>query len=119
MDARPPEKRLRVVPFSVHATRGLVRDQRMRRKMMAFFIAIALVLAVAGLTILRSTLEPHEHPWRFILYWIVCGWHIVLVVLLALFDILLVRAHDRAARKAIRQELTKDAVGEPARPGDQ
>ena len=96
-----------MVPFTVHATRGLLRDQRSRRKTMAISLAIALLLLVAGLTVLRPWLDPHEHPWRFILFWLACAWETVLVLLLALFDLLLLRAKSRAERKAFREDLAK------------
>ena len=105
METPPPEKRLRVAPFAVHATRGLLRDQQARRKTMAITLFIAVVLTVAGLTVLRSWLDPHEHPWRFILYWLVCAWEIVLVFLLALFDLLMVRAQTRAAKRLLQEQF--------------
>ena len=105
METPPPKKRLRVTPFAVHATRGLLRDQQSRRKTMAITLVIALVLTIAGLTVLRPWLDPHEHPWRFILYWLVCAWEIVLVFLLALFDLLMVRAQTRAAKKLLEEQF--------------
>lgn len=103
METRPPPKRLRIVPFSIHATRGLLRDERSRRKTMAFFLLVAVIMLVAGLTVLRPWLNPQEHPWRFILYWLACVWETLLVLLLALLDMLLVRAQARAARRAMRE----------------
>jgi hypothetical protein len=94
-----------MVPFTIHATRGLLRDQRSRRKTMAVSLIIALVLLIAGLTVFRPWLDPHEHPWRFILYWLACAWETMLVLLLALFDLLLVRAQTRAARKFLREQV--------------
>ena len=73
METPPPEKRLRVAPFAVHATRGLLRDQQARRKTMAITLVIAVVFTIAGLTVLRPWLDPQEHPWRFILYWLACA----------------------------------------------
>jgi formate-dependent nitrite reductase membrane component NrfD len=105
MEIPPPEKRLKMAPFTIHATRGLLRDPKMRRIMMAISIALAAILLVIGLTGLRSWLAPHEHPWRFILFWISCGWITVTALLLALFDLLLTRAQDRAAQKALREQL--------------
>ena len=96
-----------MAPFTVHATRGLVRDQRSRRKVMTISLIIAVVLVVAGLTVLRPWLDPHEHPWRFILYWLVCAWEIVLVLLLALFDLLMLRAERRAAKKLLEEQFRK------------
>ena len=105
MEDRPPEKRLRVAPFAIHATRGLLRDQKSRRRTMAVSIAVALILLVTGLTVFRSWLDPHEHPWRFIFFWLACAWETVLAILLALFDLLLMRAQERAARKALREQM--------------
>jgi protein-S-isoprenylcysteine O-methyltransferase Ste14 len=105
METRPPKKSFWMVPFTIHATRGLLRDQRSRRKTMAVSLVVAIVLLVAGLTIFRPWLDPHEHPWRFILYWLACAWETVLVLLLALFDLLLVRAQARAARRVLRKKV--------------
>jgi hypothetical protein len=101
-----------MVPFTVHATRGLLRDQQSRRKTMTVSLIIAVVLMVAGLTVLRPWLDPQEHPWRFILYWLACAWEIVLVLLLALFDLLLVRAQTRAARKLLAEQFRKGSAPE-------
>jgi hypothetical protein len=96
-----------MLPFTVHATKGLLRDQSSRRKTMAICLVVALLLLVTGLTVLRPWLDPHEHPWRFVLFWLACAWETVLVLLLALFDLLLLRAQARAARKAFREDLSK------------
>jgi len=106
METGPPEKRLQVAPFAVHATRGLLRDPGPRRKMMAILIVVSLILLVIGLTVFRSSLDSHEHPVRFILFWFACGWITVTALLLALLDILLVRAEARRARRALREEIT-------------
>lgn len=103
-----------MVPFTIHATRGLLRDQRSRRKTMAVSLAVAIVMVVAGLTVLRPWLDPHEHPWRFILFWLACAWETVLVLLLALLDLLLVRAQARDAQKAFREQVANAAVKGPA-----
>jgi hypothetical protein len=103
METPPPQKRLRIAPFSIHATRGLLRDERSRRKTMALSLLVAVIMLVAGLTVLRPWLNPHEHPWRFILFWFACAWVTLLSLLLALLDMLLIRAQARAARKAIRE----------------
>ena len=103
METPAPEKKLRVAPFAIHATRGILRDQRSRRKTMAVTTVVALILLVAGLTVLRPWLDPHEHPWRFIFYWLACVWETILVLLLALLDILLLRAKSRAERNDLRE----------------
>jgi biotin transporter BioY len=113
METRPPLKPFWMVPFTVHATRGILRDQLTRRATMAVCLVVVLVMVVCGLTLFRSWLDPHEHPVRFILYWLACGWQTTLVLLLALLDILVVRAQARAARKALRDDAKQeDASGE-------
>lgn len=118
METRPPEKPLEMAPFTVHATRGLLRDQRMRRITMAISVAVAVIMLVTGLTLFRSWLHPHEHPWRFVLFWFACAWLTVLAILLALFDLLVVRAEARAARKAFREQVADAAAQAAAREPD-
>lgn len=95
-----------MAPFAIHATRGLLRDQRSRRKTMAISLIIALVLLAGGLTVFRPWLDPHAHPLRFILYWLACAWETILVLLLALLDLLLVRAQTRAEKKVLREQFS-------------
>lgn len=106
METRPPKKSFWMVPFTVQVTRGLLRDERSRRKTMGISLFLAVGMLGMGLTVLRSWLDPHEHPWRFILFWFACAWETVLVLLLALLDLLLVRAQARAARKALREQFS-------------
>ena len=101
------QKRLRVVPFALQVTRGLLRDQRARRITMGITMIASLVMLIAGLTVLRGWLDPHEPPWRFVLFWFVCAWETVLMVLLALLDILLIRTQARAARKVLQQQFSE------------
>jgi protein-S-isoprenylcysteine O-methyltransferase Ste14 len=113
METRPPNKSFWMVPFTIQATRGLLRDQRSRRVIMAISLGITVVLLACGLTVLRAWLDPREHPGRFILYWLICGWQTLLALLLALLDILMVRAQARAAQKALRKKAKQeDGSGE-------
>src|SRR5205809_6448868 len=101
----PDEKRLRTTSFIVHATRGVIRDQNTRRKAMLFLLALALLLLISGFTFLQSALNPQEHPWRVILFWIVCIWLTFTALLLALFDLLVVRLQARRAERALREKF--------------
>jgi MFS family permease len=107
MEERPPKNSFWMVPFTIHATRGLLRDERMRRRVMTLSLIAAVVMLLAGLTVLRAWLEPHEHPWRFVLFWFACAWITLLLLLLALLDILIVRAKAREARRAFREQFSK------------
>lgn len=109
MENRPPEKPLQVAPFAVHATRGVVRNPKARRKTMAILLAGALVLIVFGLLGAKTWLEPHEHPVRFIIFWFGCGWIAVTALLLALLDILLLRTEAKRTRRALRDEASADS----------
>ena len=79
---------------------------------MAFSLLVAVVMLGAGLTVLRPWLNPQEHPWRFILYWFACAWETLLVLLLALLDLLLIRAQARAARKAIAEGFSRPVTSD-------
>lgn len=114
MEAEPPKKKFRIVPFSVHVTRGVLRDARARRKVMGVSLVFAVAMLAAGLTILRPLLDPHEHPWRFILYWLACAWGTLLVILLALFDLLLIRAEARAAQRVMRKKFAEETESKSA-----
>jgi len=107
METGPPKKSLSIAPFAIHVTRGLLRDERSRRKTMGISLFIAVAMLIAGLTVLRPWLNPHEHPWRFIFFWFACAWETILVLLLALLDLLLLRTQARATRRAIQDEASK------------
>jgi hypothetical protein len=109
METGPPKKSLAMAPFVIQVTRGLLRDERSRRKTMGISLLIVVAMVTTGLTVLRPWLNPHEHLWRFIFFWFACAWEIILVLLLALLDILLVRAQARAAGKALQEEFSKSA----------
>jgi len=109
METQPPEKRLEVAPFAVHATRGVLRDPKARRKTMALLLAGALILITFGLFGAKTWLEPHEHPVRFIFFWFICGWITLTALLLALLDVLLLRTEARRRRKRLRDEISENS----------
>src|SRR5438445_10173708 len=105
MDNPADEKRLQTTSFVVHATRGLIRDQKTRRKAMLFLLMLALLLLIFGFTFLQPALNPQEHPWRVIFFWIVCIWLTFTALLLALFDLLVLRLQAGRAERALREKL--------------
>ena len=105
MENHPEEKDLQSVSFIVHATRGVIRDQRTRRKAMAVLLALAVLMLLAGFTVLQSFMNPREHPWFVILFWIVCVWLTFTATLLAIFDLLIIRSETRRAQRALREKL--------------
>jgi hypothetical protein len=55
----------------------------------------------AGSTFLSESLTP----WGFIVYWGVCGWLTLAALLLALWDLLLVRAAARRERRKLEKKI--------------
>jgi hypothetical protein len=105
MENSPEEKRLQTTSFVVHATRGVIRDRDTRRKAMLFLLALALLLLISGFTFLQPALNPQEHPWRVILFWITCIWFTFTALLLALFDLLVLRLEARRLQRELREKL--------------
>ena len=102
----PNEKKLRFVSFAIHATRGLLRDQNARRKTMFAAVVVALLLLFSGSTFLAPLLDPHLRPGWFIFYWLVCAWITATAALLAVLDLLLVRAQARTERRSLAQKIS-------------
>jgi uncharacterized membrane protein len=105
MENSPEEKRLQTTSFVVHATRGVIRDQKTRRKAMVLLLALAVLMLLAGFTVFQSALNPREHPWFVILFWVACIWLTFTAMLLTLFDLLIIRLEARRAQRALREKL--------------
>jgi uncharacterized BrkB/YihY/UPF0761 family membrane protein len=104
------EKPLRTVSFVIHATRGVIRDHNTRRKAMFVLLLAALVLLLLGSTFLQRPLNHHEHPVWFILFWLTCGWLTLTAMLLAIFDMLIVRLEARRAERGLRERLKTESA---------
>ena len=87
-------------------TRGILLDPRTRRWAMFVLLLAALAMVFAGSTFLSDSLAT---PWNFVTYWFICFWLTLAALLLALWDLLLVRA---AARRE-RRKLEKQTLGHP------
>jgi uncharacterized membrane protein len=105
MNESREETDLKTVSFVVHATRGLIRDQKTRRKAMVFCLALAVLMLLAGFTVFQTALDPREHPWFVILFWIACVWLTFTAMLLAIFDLLIIRREARLAQRALSAKL--------------
>jgi len=97
------EKPLRTVPFAVHATRGVIRDQTVRRKTMFILLLTALVLLCSGSTFLAPFLNPRQHLGWALFFWIVCIWLTLTALLLALYDLVRVRIAARAEQRELNR----------------
>ena len=69
-----------------------------------FFVMLgALVLLFLGATFLDGWLR--EHPVIFAFYWLACAWATLTSVLLALYDLLSIRAGVRRERRRLASEI--------------
>ena len=110
----PPPKKLRTISFAVHATRGLIRDQSMRRKTMFVLLLAALLLLFSGFTFLAPVLDPRRHLGWTLLFWFACLWLTLTAMFLALFDMLMIRVQGRKAQRMFKEELS-GTPGSPSR----
>jgi hypothetical protein len=88
-------------------TKGIIRDQRLRRLVMFWTMMAALVMLFLGSWLLGDQ-WGREHPLLFIGYWLVCAWLTLTGMLLALLDILVLRATQRAARRILEKQILDD-----------
>jgi hypothetical protein len=100
--------RLKIVSFAIHSARGVIRDQSIRRWAMFITLVVAMVMLFVGTTFLQPLLSPREHPGWFVFFWLSCAWFTCTALLLALFDLLILRGQDRSARKNLREKLERD-----------
>ena len=85
-------------------TRGILLDPRVRRWAMFVLLMVALVMLFAGNTFLAGVLPI---PWGFAIYWAVCLWLTLTALMLALWDILMLRVEARRERRRIEQEFAQ------------
>ena len=110
----PDKGTLRVASFVIHAVRGAIRDQNRRRKTMFFLLLVALALLFSGSTFLESALNPRERPVWFILFWVACAWLTLTAMLLAIFDLLVVKLAARKTGRMLREKFLQ--AGNPDSP---
>ncbi len=93
-------------------SKSFLRDAKARRTMMFYGVLGALVMLFLGFTFLDVWLRAH--PLYFLAFWVACAWLTLFSVLLAFFDLLLVRSESRAetrriaAKTAIAAKNTKN-----------
>lgn len=69
-----------------------------------FFVMLGvLVMLFFGATFLDGWLR--EHPVLFIFYWLACAWGTLTAVLLALYDLLALRAEARREKRRLAKEI--------------
>jgi hypothetical protein len=94
----------RVLRTILLLTKGIIRDQRMRRQAMFWITMGAMLMLFLGSWLL-SDRWGREHPWLYLLYWFICGWLTLTGMLLALLDILVLRAAQRTARRILEKQM--------------
>lgn len=72
-----------------------------------FYLALgAMLMVFVGAVVIDATLR--EHPFVFLAYWGVCGWITMSAALLAVFDLLAVRAAARAQQRELERQLAEE-----------
>jgi hypothetical protein len=99
------ERPLQSVSFAVHVARGIIRDQKVRRRTMLGLLIAALVLLFCGSTFLGPVLNIREHPGWFLFFWLGCGWLTLSAMLLAIFDLLRVKLETRREQRRLSEEV--------------
>ncbi len=84
-------------------TRGIIVDQRARRNVLFYVVMGALAMLVVGTVGIGEWLLAR--PVLFILFWAACLWLTLLSVVMALFDMLMIRRDAREERKRLRKEI--------------
>jgi hypothetical protein len=93
---------LPVFNLIIPITRGIIRSQRARRMIMFYDVIIAMVMLFSGSSVLRGWLRAN--PLIFVIFWAACAWLTLLAVLLALFDLVAVRAAWRREKRRLEAE---------------
>ncbi len=85
-------------------TKGILRDTRLRRNLMLWVMLAAMVMLFLG-SWLMSDSWARRHFWLYFAYWAVCAWLTIAGLLLAVFDILIIRAMARAMKRRIEADI--------------
>ena len=91
------------VSFILLVSKGILRDRTMRRK--ALFGIVLAVLFMLGLGILVLDEWLNAHVIVFLLYWGACFWLTLSCILLAFYDMLLVRLEAQVERRRIKSRF--------------
>ena len=95
-------------------TRGIILSQHLRRVTMFYAVLVAMLMVFAGWEIFGDWLEPHQHFYRFAVYWMICGWLTLLSALLAMYDMLMLRLEHQIARRALRVKMLGEEAARAA-----
>ena len=97
-------------------TKGIIRDPHARRKLMFWVMMTAMLMLFFG-SVLLSDRWAREHHWIYLFYWLACAWLTLAGMLLALLDVLIIRAKHRITRRKIEQEILKKGTSDDSHKG--
>ena len=72
-------------------------------------LVVAIALSFSGSIFLRAVLNSREHPIWFALFWAICAWLTLTAMLLAIFDLLMLKSEARKAERELRERLKTDS----------
>jgi hypothetical protein len=84
-------------------TKGIIRDVTVRRWVMFVVVLVALLMLFCGATFLNAFLL--RRPVCFLVFWGACAWLTLAAMLLAVYDLLILRARGRRERERLRHEV--------------
>ena len=87
-------------------SKGIIRDQSMRRNAMFGVILAAILMVFLGSTWLSAYLS--DHVLTFLIYWGACGWLTLTAILMSLFDLLCLRAQARREQANVKKRFFGD-----------
>ena len=85
-------------------TKGILRNTRLRRNIMMWIMLAAMVMLFLGSWLISDT-WARKHVWMYFAYWAVCTWLTIAGLLLAVFDILIIRTAARAMQRRIEADI--------------
>jgi hypothetical protein len=87
-------------------TRAFIRDQRVRRSLMFYCSLGSVLLLFVGSVLMDGILRAR--PVLFVVWWGVCAWLMLASLLLAVFDMLAIRAAARRERRELARRILKE-----------
>ena len=89
--------------FIILVSKGILRDRHMRRTVLFWIVAAAICMVGVGALLLDGWLLTS--PFLFLLYWGACAWLTLTSLLLALYDMLVLRGEERRERQRLKRTI--------------
>lgn len=119
-----PQRGGDLVALTVAICLGIIREQRVRRSVLFVVMISIMLMLFGGVVVFDQWLA--KHPIVFLLYWGACLWLTGLSILMALYDMLMVRKAGALSRRRLaedmaeetNEEIIRSASQKPKRPSD-